>query len=84
MDGLYTINLNEEFIPDNMIMNQESFPYSICDISSPQCNTGYFYMLVSLKYFNYSYIGKTSSIRRRILHHNSGDANLWCKKCEPS
>ena len=29
-------------------------------------------MLFSLKYFNYSYIGKTASICRRILQHNSG------------
>ena len=50
---LIAINLNEEVLPMNIIMNQESFPYCICDISLPQYNTGYVYMLVSFKYFNY-------------------------------
>ena len=69
---LITINLNEEFLPENRIINQEPYPYVICDIYLPQRNTGYVYMLVSLKYFNYSCIGKNSQVRRRILQHNYG------------
>ena len=76
---LITNSFNEEVIPDNRIMNQELFPYYIFDIYFPQCNTGYFYMLVSLKDLNYSYIGKTSSIRK-ISHHDSG---VGCTSAEP-
>ena len=54
------------------IMNPSSFPYRICDVILPQCNTGYVYMLLSMKDTNYTYIGKTLSIRRRIQEHNSG------------
>lgn len=43
-------------------MNQNSFPYRICDISLPDVATGYVYMLVSLRHPNYSYIGQTSCI----------------------
>ena len=69
---LITINLNEEFLPENRIINQEPYPYVICDIYLPQYNTGYVYMLVSLKDSNYSCIRKTPSVRRKILHHNYG------------
>ena len=33
-------------------------------------------MLFSLKYFNHLYIGKTASICRRILQHNSGVGSI--------
>jgi predicted GIY-YIG superfamily endonuclease len=56
----------------NRVMTQATYPYRICDVALPQCNTGYVYMLISLKDFNFSYIGKTLSIRRRIQQHNSG------------
>ena len=56
----------------NRVMTQSSFPYRICDVSLPQCNTGYVYMLISVRDRNYSYIGKTNSIRRRIQEHNTG------------
>ena len=29
------------------ILTQTSFPYRICDVSLPQCNTGYDYMIIS-------------------------------------
>jgi len=56
----------------NRMLTQRSFPYQIRDMSLPQCNTGYIYMLISIKDTSFSYIGKTYSIRRRIQQHNSG------------
>ena len=58
------------------IMTQSSFPYRICDVSLPQCNTGYVYMLISVRDQNFSYIGKTFSIRQRIQQHNSGNGSV--------
>jgi predicted GIY-YIG superfamily endonuclease len=49
-----------------------SFPFRICDISLPMCNTGYVYMLLSMRNQQFTYIGKTDSIRRRIREHNTG------------
>ena len=49
-----------------------TFPYRICDVALPQCNTGNVYMLMSVNDHNFSYTGKTLSIRRRIQQHNSG------------
>ena len=62
----------QQGISRHRMMTQRSFPYRIRDISLPQCNTGYVYMLISIKDTSFSYIGKTYSIRRRIQHHNSG------------
>ena len=64
---LITVNATSNqhpVLPASRRMSQSSFPYRICDVSLPQCNTGYVYMLVSMKDNNFSYIGKTLSICR--------------------
>ena len=38
------------------VMSTSSFPYRIKDITLPQCNTGYVYMLISIKDMNVIYI----------------------------
>ena len=38
----------------------------------PDCNTGFVYMILSLKNKEFCYIGETISIRRRLQQHNSG------------
>ena len=69
--NLVTINGTSE--NNQVIFNQErSFPFRICDISLPQCNTGFVYFLISLRDPTFSYIGMTDSITRRIKEHNSG------------
>ena len=42
-------------------------------VSLPMCNTGYVYMLLSMRNKKYISIGKTNSIRRRIREHNTGE-----------
>ena len=73
---LELITINSETVNDteirNRVMTTSSFPYRIKDITLPQCNTGYVYMLLSMKDRNFTYIGKTFSIRTRIKQHNSG------------
>ena len=50
----------------------QSYPFRLCDVSLPQCNTGFVYMLFSIKRQTYSYIGETICIRQRLKQHNSG------------
>ena len=54
------------------VMTKTSFPYRIYDTIIPQHNTGYVYMLISVRDNNFTYIGKTFSIRKRIQQHESG------------
>ena len=56
----------------NCTFTQTSFPFRMCDVSLPDCNTGYVYMLISVKDMSYAYYGKTNSICRRLMQHNSG------------
>ena len=69
--SIVTINTSEQQ-EQRRVHTQTSFPFRIVDVSLSQCNTGYVYMLISLKDKNFSYIGKTKSIRQRIRQHNSG------------
>lgn len=50
----------------------EHYPFQVCDMELPQCNTGFVYMLSSLRKPSYTYIGATDCIRSRIIRHNSG------------
>ena len=74
---LITINkTNDNQVKTPRSFTQQTFPYRVCDVSLPQCNTGYVYMLLSIKDQNYTYIGKTNNIRTRIQQHNSGVGSI--------
>jgi hypothetical protein len=60
---------NQNTIPT---LNQDSFPFRICDISLPQCKTGFVYFLISIRTRNFTYIGECKCIVTRLYHHNSG------------
>ena len=67
--SLVTINNSETFQQlerRNSSMNQNAFPFQICDITLPVVSSGYVYMLISLRHPNYSYIGTTACICSRI------------------
>ena len=49
-----------------------NFPFRICDLPLPNCNTGFVYFLVSIKNPSFTYIGQTKCISRRLRQHNSG------------
>ena len=74
---IITINYNEEAPPSRILMTQATYPYLICDVSVPQYNMGYANMLVSIKYLNFKYIGKTMSIQNIIQQHNSGVGSVF-------
>lgn len=73
--SLVTVN-NTEYNRSSRIMTQRSFPFKICDVSLPQCMTGYVYFLVSIRFPNFSYIGTTIDIRSRLQQHNSGHGSI--------
>ena len=54
------------------LFSMTSHPFRMCDIPLPDCNTGFVYMLISLKDQHFTYIGETLDIRRRIDQHNKG------------
>jgi hypothetical protein len=54
-------------------LNQQFFPYRICDISIPIDTSGYVYMLISIRKNDFVYIiGKTLDLNKRLRAHNSG------------
>ena len=57
-------------------LNQNSYPFRICDLQLPIVSSGYVYMLLSLRHPNYTYIGTTKCIRTRIQMHNSGNGAI--------
>ena len=69
---IITVRESGEMRSGRSVMNTDTFSYRICDMSLPQCNTGYVYMLLSLDYKTFVYIGMTISIRNRIKQHDSG------------
>ena len=69
---LVTINSNEGH-GRNRMLTPENYPFRICDIALPQCQSGFVYMLVSLRQRNFTYIGTTNCIRLRLQQHNSGN-----------
>ena len=60
---------NQDTVPT---LNQDTFPFRICDISLPQCKTGFVYFLISIRTKDFTYIGECKCIVTRLYHHNSG------------
>ena len=52
-------------------------PFRFCDRPIPTCNTGIFYMLVSVQNHAYTYIGMTNNISTRLQQHNSGNGHAF-------
>ena len=54
------------------VFNHQDFPFRISDVIIPHCNTGFVYMLMSIRVPTFCYIGETSNIHVRLNQHNSG------------
>ena len=63
------IAINQTRVP---ILNLDSFPLCICDISLTQCNIGFVYFLISIRNLDYTYISECKCIMTGLFHHNSG------------
>ena len=53
-------------------IRRDEHPFRFCDKPLPHCNTGYVYMLISLRNKESTYIGMTNNIQARLHQHNSG------------
>ncbi len=49
-----------------------NFPFRVCDAFLPTDDTGFVYILISLRDESFTYIGETDSIVNRLRNHNSG------------
>ena len=55
-----------------LVFHHQELLFRLCDMSVPQCNTGFVYMLVSTRVHTFSYIGDTTNIHTHLNQHNSG------------
>ena len=53
-------------------LTTQTFPYRICEISLPQCQSGFVYFLISVRTLTFTYIGECKCIVKRLRNHNSG------------
>ena len=74
---LVTMKSNDEYRV--CIMNQDIYPFRISDFLVPHSNTGYVYMLISVRDLSFTHIGITNFIRTIIQIHNSGFGSLSTK-----
>ena len=74
---LITIDETQENLTTRVApsLDQSSFPFRICDISLPQCQTGFVYFLISVRTKNFTYIGECKCIVTRLYQHNSGNGS---------
>ena len=63
------IAMNKTRVPT---LNLYYFPFRVCDISLPQCKTGFVYFLIVIWTMDYTYIGECKCFVTRLYHHNSG------------
>lgn len=64
------------------VFTHQHYPFRLCDMSLPTCNTGFVYMLVSVRSSSFSYIGETNNIGVRLNQHNQGYGSQTT--CNPS
>ena len=62
-------------LPAAQNINQNSYPFRISDVQLLIVQSGYVYMLISLRHPGVTYIGETICIRTRIQMHNSGNGS---------
>ena len=53
-------------------LSTQTFPFRICEIALPQCQTGFVYFLISVKTLTFTYIGECKCSITRLKKHNSG------------
>ena len=74
---LVTVNISPDNerglgITNRTIHQPTNYPFRICDLSLPNCNTGFVYFLMSIKNKNFTYIGQSTCVSRRLRQHNAG------------
>ena len=70
--SIVTINDNSNAPANFHTMNQNDYPFCICDISLPNPQSGFIYFLISVRDKSFTYIGSTICLLERLPQHNSG------------
>ena len=79
MINIVTIKPEDHSInQQSRILNQENYPFRICDVSLSQDRSGYVYFDMSKRNPDFGYIDATMCLRTTLLKHNQGcrDSNL--------
>jgi predicted GIY-YIG superfamily endonuclease len=60
-------------IPDqpNTLNTQHFYPFRLSDLQLPSDNSGFVYLLISMRDYKTTYIGQTRRIVKRLIEHNS-------------
>lgn len=66
-----TADASDVRIPRTIDYTQH-YPYRPCNVPIPNDNTGFVYMLISMRDFNTAYVGQTDNLLRRFQQHNNG------------
>ena len=67
---LTSSDTNDRILSQTML--QDKYPFQICNISLPQCNTGFVYFLISIPWQTFVYKEKRNCLQNRLWQHNSG------------
>ena len=62
------------------IFDYSSIPFEFNQLPLPQCNTGYVYLIVTVRNKRAYYIGETMCLKTRLRQHNSGSGTFFTNK----
>ena len=65
------------------VLDQSIFPYRLWDVYLTQDNTGFVYMLISVRSADFVYIGKTKNLIERLRAHNYGYGSSSTEPAHP-
>ena len=70
--SMVSINADGNTPETHMLTLPRYHPFLVSCTNLPSCNTGFIYLLASLRNAYFTYIGQTKNILQRLLKHNSG------------
>ena len=68
---------SDDDIQNTTFHQRQSYPFRICDMPLPDCNTGFVYMVVSLRNNYFIHINHHKSLVNAISKHNSGTVDTF-------
>ena len=71
IDGDGVTNTRSE-LARGMMDLEKVFPYKLCNVTVPNDDFGFVYMLMSTVHHDRTYVGQTQNLSIRLVQHNSG------------
>lgn len=66
---------NHPSVGTQMIDIEHNYPYKLCNVTLPNSESGFVYMIVSTVDLDRCYVGETQNITLRMVKHNSGNGS---------